>query len=154
MKNYLKDVAVGFIVVFITTIPTFANINKVDEVLAADKIRFGEWTTMITGIRVPAVDLKWGKEAKKLATQMLAGKSVKMFTLTTDGMTSGIVRNAQGYPCATLLCGEKMDLDYAVLLLERGLARVDEKTLQKDQENYREVEKIAREKKVGIWSNE
>jgi micrococcal nuclease len=43
-------------------------------------------------------------------------------------------------------------VDLNVLLLEKGYARVDENDLPEELKHYREIERQARENKLGIWA--
>ncbi len=149
-----KNVLLGLLLFCLLPIVSFANVLTVDEVMAGDFLRFGDWKTHITGITAPAPDTEWGKVALDFAIETLQGKAVKVFTLTTNNTAAGIVYGEDGNAFATILCGENRDQDFAVLLLERGLAKVNTETLQEDQQNYLEVEKKARDKKLGLWSDE
>jgi len=62
------------------------------------------------------------------------------------------VKDAEGHPFAHILFGPELSTDINALLLEMGLAQIDEAYLPAELEHYREIEAKARAKKVGIWS--
>jgi len=132
-----------------------ANTGTVTAVQPGDLVVIGDdWTTRLTGIVAPAPDTPVGGYALEFTRRELEGKLVKFFTYTTDNTAAGIVRDEDGRPFAVILCGPELTTDINALLLEKGLARIDEEYLPAELEHYREIEAGAREKKVGIWAVE
>jgi len=130
-----------------------ANVLTVSRVHSGDLIEFqGGWTTRLTGVKAPATDTPAGKQALVFTKQQLEGKRVKVFTYTTDNTAAGIVKDAEGNPFARILFGPELSTDINALLLEMGLAQIDEAYLPAELDHYREIQAEARAKKVGIWS--
>ena len=130
-----------------------ANVLTVSRVHSGDMIEFqGGWKTRLSGIEAPAIDTPAGKQAHAFTRQQLEGKRVKVYTYTTDNTAAGIVKDEEGHPFARILFGPEPSTDINALLLEMGLAQVDEVYLPADLQYYREIQAKARAKKVGIWS--
>jgi endonuclease YncB( thermonuclease family) len=130
-----------------------ANTGTVTAVRAGDLVVIGEdWTTRLTGIVAPGPDTPIGGYALEFTRRQLEGKLVKFFTYTADNTAAGIVRDGDGRPFAVIKCGPDLTTDVGALLLEKGLARIDEAYLPEDLGHYREIEARARERKIGIWA--
>jgi endonuclease YncB( thermonuclease family) len=144
---------VFFLVLSLAVTYALANVLTVSRVHSGDLIEFeGGWTTRLTGIEAPAIDTPAGKQAHDFTRKQLEGKRVKVFTYTTDNTAAGIVKDAEGRPFARIDFGPELSTDFNALLLEKGLARIDEAYFPADLEHYREIQAEARAKKVGIWS--
>lgn len=113
----------------------------------------GGWRTHLTGVVVPGVDTEIGRQALDFCIDRVHGQLVKMFTLTTDDRASGIVRGDDGLPFAEILYGDGLDRDLAAELLRRGLARIDETRLPAHLGHYRDVERQARNRGLGVWAS-
>ena len=130
-----------------------ANTLTVARVHAGDIVEFeGGWRTHLTGIIVPSPRDPIGRQAFDFSKRRLEGKVVAVFTWTTDNTSAGIVYGNDGLPFAKIMCGEDMSIDIAALLLEKGYARVDDDHLPEGYEHYREIEREARDKRLGIWA--
>ena len=130
-----------------------ANTLTVARVHAGDLVEFeGGWRTHLTGIIVPGPRDPIGRLAFEFSKRQLEGKVVAVFTWTTDNTSAGIVYFDDGLPFAKIMYGEDMSIDIAALLLERGYARVDDDHLPEGYEHYREIERMAQDKRLGIWA--
>lgn len=144
---------VFFLVLYLAGTYALANVLTVSRVHTGDLIEFeGGWTTRLTGIKAPAMGTPAGEQAFDFTRRRLEGKRVKVFTYTTDNTAAGIVKDAEGRPFAHILFGPELSTDINALLLEMGLAQIDEAYLPADLVHYREIQAEARAKKVGIWS--
>ena len=130
-----------------------ANTLTVARVHAGEIIEFeGGWKTHLTGIIVPSPRDPIGYQAFDFTKRRLEGKFVAVFTWTTDNTAAGIVHGEDGLPFAKVMYGEGRSIDIAALLLEKGYAQVDDDHLPEGYEHYREIEREAREKQLGIWA--
>lgn len=130
-----------------------ANTRVVVRVHSGDLIEIeGGWVTRLTGISVPEPDETFGMQALDFSKRRIEGRTVAMFTWTTDNTAATIVRDENGRPFATIKFGTALDIDLAAVLLEKGLARVDEEHLPESLHHYREIERSARQNGLGIWS--
>lgn len=133
--------------------PAAANTRVIVRVHAGDVIEIeGGWTTRLTGISVPPPSDPIGWKAYDFTKRRLEGQTVAMFTWTRDNTAATIVRDGEGRPFAQIQFGRGFGTDIAVLLLERGLARVDPDHLPDFCSHYLDIEREARDKKVGVWS--
>jgi len=131
-----------------------ANTLTVARVHAGDIIEFeGGWKTHLTGIIVLSPQDPMGHQAFDFTKRRLEGKVVAVFTWTTDKTAAGIVHGDDGLPFAKVMYGKGRSIDIAALLLEKGYARVNDDRLPEGYEHYREIERLARERKLGIWAN-
>ena len=129
------------------------NTRVVARVHAGDLIEIeGGWTTRLTGIRVPAPDDPVGRQAYDFTKRRLEGRTVAIFTWTTDNSADTIVHDPDGRPFATIMFGKDLATDIAVLLLEKGFARVDREHLPEHCQHYLEIERKARELGLGTWA--
>ncbi|MFZ5434525.1 MAG: thermonuclease family protein [Calditrichota bacterium] len=138
----------------------YANTATIEKVLRGDRLQIKGWEVVrLSGIIAPALDEPFGEEAYQLAKQELEGKLVRMATYTTDNTAVGIVRDPEGLCLVqieygdTALSDKKAAIDFGASLLDKGLARVDERYLPDYLQHYREIEKTAKEKKIGIWKD-
>jgi len=130
-----------------------ANTLTVARVHAGDIVEFqGGWKTRLTGIIAPGPTDPIGYQAFDFTKRRLEGQVVAVFTWTTDNTSAGIVYGDDGLPFAKIMYGEDMSLDISALLLERGYARVDGDHLPDGYERYWEIERVARNKRLGIWA--
>jgi len=137
-----------------------ANTLVVAEVHAGDLVEFeGGFTVHLTGIEVPGCSTEIGRKAFDYTKGLLEGKLVAVFTWTTDNTAAGIVRGEDGLAFAKimysvgLLNDKGVSADIAAELLEHGFAKVNSDRLPEDFGHYREIERRARDQKVGIWAN-
>ena len=129
------------------------NTGTVTKVLEGDLVRIGDsFVTRLTGVAAPDTNDALGAEVLAFTRKELEGKLVKLFTWTTDNTAAGIVRDAEGHASIQIQYGEEFAVSFNELLLEKGFARVDEERLPEDlAKRYRELEKAARAKGLGIW---
>lgn len=131
-----------------------ANVVTVKKVLGADLVQIGDtFVARLTGIKAPEKDEPLGPEVFAFTRKELEGKTVKLFTWTTDNTAAGIVYDDKGHAFVQILYGNKLDVSFNEVLLKKGYARVDPKVLPDDLKHYRELEKEAREKGLGIWKS-
>jgi len=131
-----------------------ANTLIVAEVHAGDLVEFeGGFTVHLTGIVVPGPRTQVGWEAFDFTKRRLEGKQVAVFTWTTDNTAAGIVRGEDGLAFAKIVYGKDLSIDVAAELLENGYARVDPEHLPEGFEHYREIERQAKDQKLGIWAS-
>ena len=107
----------------------------------------------MTGIEVPDRHTEIGREAYDFTRRRLEGKRVAVFTWKTDNTAAGIGYGEDGLAFAKISYGKSLSTDIAAQLLERGFARVDPDHLPEGYDHYREIERRARDQKVGIWAN-
>jgi endonuclease YncB( thermonuclease family) len=135
--------------------PALGNTGTVDEVLSGDIVRFGDsFIARLTGIIVPARETKMGYRVYDFTKREIEGKTVKLFTWTTDNTAAGIVYDSEGRAFVQIYYGKAMETSFNELLLRKGYARVDEEFLPDDLKHYRDLEKEAREKGLGIWADQ
>jgi len=148
-----KTQAVVGVLAMLIVASVAANTLPVARVHAGDIIEFeGGWKTHLTGIIVPSPRNPMGYQAFDFTKRRLEGKVVAVFTWTTDNTAAGIVSGDDGLPFAKIMYGKGLSIDIAALLLEKGYARVDDDHLPEGYEHYREIEREAREKRLGIWA--
>lgn len=136
------------------TAPVAANTLVVAEVHPGCIVEFeGGFRIHLTGIAIPAADTEIGRAAFDLVKGRLEGKRVAVFTWTTDNTAAGIVYGEDGLAFAEIAYGEDLSADIAVELLERGFARVDPEHLPKGFEHYWDIERLAKEEKLGVWAS-
>ncbi len=165
----MKTLVLGIVLALLVSaaIPKIAGANTatIEEVLQADRIKIEGWEVVrLTGIVAPKPDEPSGEEALLFAKGELEGKLVKIATYTTDNTARGIVRDAEDLCLIQIDYGgetqdkkeesgsESLSVDFNALMLKKGLARVDEEYLPDRLQHYREIEKEAKKKKLGIWS--
>jgi len=133
--------------------PAAANTLVVTAVHAGDLVEFeGGFTVHLTGVVVPGRTTQIGWEAFDFTKRRLEGKRVAVFTWTTDNAAAGIVLGEDGLAYAKISYGKDLSIDIAAELLERGYARVDPGHLPEGYDHYREIERRAKEKELGIWA--
>ena len=167
MKTCVTGIILILLAVGIIPVSVLANTATIEKVIQGDRIQIKGWEVVrLTGITVPKLEEPCGREAFELTKQELEGKLVVIATYTTDGTAAGIVRDAEGLCMVNIEYGgetrskgeiaegESKAVDFNALMLEKGLARVDEKYLPDHLQHYRELEKTAQENKIGIWQKE
>lgn len=112
----------------------------------------GGFRVHLTGITVPGPETEVGWAAYDYAKRRLEGTRVAVFTWTTDNTAAGIVCGDDGLAFAKIMYGRGLSIDIAAELLERGLARVDTERLPDGCEHYREIERDAKARGLGLWS--
>ena len=148
-----KSVVTVTVVSLLVCVVAAANTRLIVRVHAGDLIEIeGGWTTRLTGISVPPPNDPIGWQAYDFTKRRLEGQTVAMFTWTRDNTAATIVRDEEGRPFARIQFGKGFVTDIAVLLLQRGLARVDMQHLPDDCRHYFEIEQAAREEGVEIWA--
>jgi len=145
------------VVLLMLTFPIFVlpNTGIVKKVLSGDLVQIGDtFVARLTGITVPPRDETLGYKIYDFTKRELEGKTVKIFTWTTDNTAAGIVHDENGYPFVEIECGEEESLSFNEILLKKGYARVDRKYLPENLKHYLDIEKEAREKGLGVWEKE
>ena len=131
-----------------------ANVVTITKVLGADLIQIGDtFIARLTGIRALAGDEPLGPEVYAFTKRELEGKTVKLFTWTTDNTAAGIIYDDKGRAFAQVFYGKDRTVSFNEVLLKKGFARVDPKVLPDDLKHYLDLEKEAREKGLGIWKS-
>jgi endonuclease YncB( thermonuclease family) len=129
-----------------------ANVVTIKKVLGADLVQIGDtFVARLTGIKAPERDEPLGPEVYEFTKKELEGRTVKLFTWTTDNTAAGIVYDDKGHAFAQIMYGSKLDVSFNEVLLKKGYARVDPKVLPDDLRHYLDLEKEARERGLGIW---
>lgn len=100
----------------------------------------------ILGIDCPERDAPFADEARDFATNALRGKSVR---LEADGDSF-----ETGYYGRTLAYIWVDGADYGEAILKAGLARVYQRTQCSRRDRYLELEKAARDARIGLWNNQ
>ena len=142
--------------ILLLSIPASANTGVVKKVLSGDLIQIGDtFVARLTGIKSPPRDETLGDKIYDFTKTELEGKTVKLFTWTTDNTAAGIVHDENGYPFVEIeYWKEGESLSFNEVLLKKGYARVDQKYLPEHLQHYRDLEEEAREKGLGIWEKE
>jgi len=131
------------------------NTGVIKKVLSGDLVQIGEtFVARLTGITVPPCDETLGYKIYGFTKIELEGKTVKIFTWTTDNSAAGIVYDENGYPFVEIKFLKGKSLSFNEILLKKGYARVDQKHLPENLKHYLDLEKEAREKGLGIWQKE
>jgi len=145
--------------VFAVAVTAFANIGVVTKVLDGDLVQFGDsFRARLTGIRAPLRNEPLGYEIYDFTKRQLEGRTVRLVTWTTDNTAAGIVYDEDGYARVQIfygrLSGEKGGgVSFNEVMLKKGYARVDPKYLPDELKHYRDLEKEAQAKGLGIWKN-
>lgn len=120
----------------------------------------GGFTVHLTGVSIPGPKTQIGRLAHDFAKRRLERKRVAVFTWTTDNTATGIVRGEDGLAFAKVVYGEGLSgkgagggTDIAAELLELGYARVDSDHLPDGYEHYRDLERYAKDRQVGLWAS-
>ncbi len=136
-------------------VSALANTGIVKKVLNGDLVQIGDtFIARLTGIKAPPQDEIWGYKIYDFTKKELEGKTVKLFTWTTDNTTAGIVRDENGHPFIEIGYWKGEYLSFNEVLLKKGYARVDRKYLPENLKHYNNLEKEAKEKGLGIWEKE
>jgi endonuclease YncB( thermonuclease family) len=129
-----------------------ANVLTIKKVLGADVVQIGDtFVARLTGIKAPERDEPLGPEVYEFTKSQIEGKTVKVFTWTTDNTAAGIVYDDKGRAFVQIYYGKDLAVSFNETLLKKGYARVDPKALPDDLRHYLDLEKEAREKGLGIW---
>ncbi len=151
--NKEKKTAI-LVMALVIFLPRFApaNTRVIDKVLSGDLIQIGDsFVARLTGISVPPRDETLGYKIYDFTKRELEGKTVKIFTWTTDNTARGIVHDENGYAFVEIEFLQSDTLSFNEILLNRGYARVDLKYLPEHLKHYLDLEKDAWEKGLGIW---
>lgn len=138
----------------ITSSPEAANTLIVAEVHAGDLVEFeGGFKVHLTGIVVPGCTTQIGWKPFDFTKRRLEGKQVAVHTWTTDNTAAGVVFGEDGLALAKISYGRALSIDLAMELLERGFARTNSDRLPEGYDHYLEIERQAKDQKLGIWAN-
>jgi len=130
------------------------NIGVVKKVLSGDIVQIGDtFVARLTGIKAPPKSDPLGSMIYDFTKRELEGQMVKLSTWTTDNTAAGIVHDSQGYPFVQIYYGKGTAVCFNEVMLKKGYARVDPEYLPDELEHYRDLEKEAREKGLGIWKS-
>jgi endonuclease YncB( thermonuclease family) len=137
-------------------ISALTNTGTIKKVLSGDLIQIGDtFVARLTGIESPPRDENLGYKIYDFTKRELEGKTVKLFTWTTDNTAAGIVHDENGYPFVEIEYWKGGEYSsFNEVLLKMGYARVDREHLPDRLKHYLELENEAREKKLGIWEKE
>lgn len=143
------------VVLLMLAIPVsiLANTGVITKVLDSDLIQIGDsFVARFTGLTVLPKSDPLGYKIYDFTKRELEGKTVKIFTWTTDDTAKGIVYNENERPFVQIYYGKDLSVSFNEVLLKKGYARIDKKYLPEDlKERYLELEKEAREAGLGIW---
>jgi len=148
----IKSRAVIVVVVLAAAISAAGNIGVIKKVLSGDLVQIGDtFVARLTGIASPPRNEVLGYQIYDFTKRELEGQTVKLFTWTTDNTAAGIVYDEKGYPFVQIFYGKGASVSFNEVLLKKGYARVDPRYLPADLKHYFDLEKEAREKRLGIW---
>ncbi len=149
----IKKRQISVVLLFLALpISALSNTGVVKKVLSGDRVQIGDtFVARLTGITAPPRDEIIGYKIFDFTKRELEGKTVKLFTWTTDNTAAGIVRDENGYPFVEIEYWKGEPLSFNEVLLKKGYARVDQKYLPENLKHYLDLEKEAREKGLGIW---
>jgi endonuclease YncB( thermonuclease family) len=155
MLRIKKRVISVVLLIFLTPIYALSNTGIVKKVLSGDLVQIGDtFVARLTGIKAPPRDEVLGYKIYDFTKRELEGKTVKIFTWTTDDTAAGIVHDKNGYPFVEIEYWKGESLSFNEVLLKKGYARVDQKHLPENLKHYIDLEKEARENGLGIWGKE
>ncbi len=165
MKTILKTPFALLLAITLFSNTVLANTATIEKVIQGDRVLVQGWEIVrLTGIIAPRLNEPFGTEAFEFARQELEGKLVVISTYTTDNTAKGIVRDENGFCFIHILYGEighekgeesgSKAVDFNALMLKKGFARVNEDYLPESLQHYLQIEKEAKDKKLGIWSLE
>jgi endonuclease YncB( thermonuclease family) len=146
-----------FMILLLLLIPISAvsNTGTVKKVLSGDIVQIGDtFVARLAGITSPSRDEILGYKINDFTKRELEGKKVKFFTWTTDNTAEGIVYDANGYPFVEIEYWKGEHINFNEVLLKKGFARVDKDHLPEHLKHYHDLEKEARDKRLGIWKTE
>lgn len=135
------------------SISALGNTGVVKKVLSGDLVQIGDtFVARLTGIKSPSRDETLGDKIYDFTKRELEGKTVKLFTWTTDNTAAGIVHDENGYPFVEIEYWKGGEyLSFNEVLLKKGFTRVDQNYLPEHLTHYLDLEEEAREKGLGIW---
>ncbi len=140
------------LLLFAFTAPGYGNTRVVDDVQSGGIIVLGnDFSARLTGLEVPGMDHRMGLEIWDFIKRAVHGKTVQVFTWTTDNTAGSIVHDDDGYPFVEIQYGVDFTNNLNELLLRKGYARIDEHYLPDHLQHYKDIEKEARTNKAGIW---
>jgi endonuclease YncB( thermonuclease family) len=152
MSRLKKKFMLVILIMLSFQISAVCNTGVIKKVLSGDLVQIGDtFVARLTGITAPPCDETLGYKIYDFTKRELEGKTVKIFTWTTDNTAAGIVYDENGYPFVEIEFMESESLSFNEILLQKGYARVDQKYLPENMKHYLELEKEAREKGMGIW---
>jgi endonuclease YncB( thermonuclease family) len=152
MSRLKKKFMLVILIMLSFQISAVCNTVVIKKVLSGDLVQIGDtFVARLTGITAPPRDETLGYKIYDFTKRELEGKTVKIFTWTTDNTAAGIVYDENGYPFVEIEFMESESLSFNEILLQKGYARVDQKYLPENLKHYLELEKEAREKGMGIW---
>jgi endonuclease YncB( thermonuclease family) len=152
MSRLKKKFMLVILIMLSFQISAVCNTGVIKKVLSGDLVQIGDtFVARLTGITAPPRDETLGYKIYDFTKRELEGKTVKIFTWTTDNTAAGIVYDENGYPFVEIEFMESESLSFNEILLQKGYARVDQKYLPENMKHYLELEKEAREKGMGIW---
>lgn len=165
MRQQVTTALVSLFYIMLMTSIALANTATIDKVVSGDRVKIKGWEIVrLTGIIAPGLDEDFGKEACQFARRELEGKLVVISTYTINNTAEGIVRDEEGLCLVNIKYGGDISgkgesnesgnvpLDFNALMLEKGFARVDHAYLPDFLKHYLEIERVAKDKKLGIWS--
>jgi endonuclease YncB( thermonuclease family) len=136
-------------------ISAVCNTGVIKKVLSGDLVQIGDtFVARLTGITAPPRNETLGYKIYDFTKRELEGKTVKIFTWTTDNTAAGIVYDENGYPFVEIEFLEGESRSFNEILLKKGYACVDQKHLPENLKHYLDLERQAREKGLGIWQKE
>jgi len=155
MLQTKKNLMLMALTILSLSISAVCNTGVVKKVLSSDLVQIGDtFVARLTGITVPPRDETLGYKIYDFTKRELEGKTVKIFTWTTDNTAAGIIYDENGHPFVEIEFLEGESLSFNEILLQKGYARVDQKYLPENLKHYLDLEKEAREKGLGIWQKE
>jgi len=155
MLQTKKNLMLMALTILSLSISAVCNTGVVKKVLSGDLVQIGDtFVARLTGITVPPRDETLGYKIYDFTKRELEGKTVKIFTWTTDNTAAGIIYDENGHPFVEIEFLEGESLSFNEILLQKGYARVDQKYLPENLKHYLDLEKEAREKGLGIWQKE
>ena len=155
MSRTKKSSISVILLILLLPISALANTGTVKMVLSGDLVQIGgTFVARLTGIKAPPKDETLGYKIYDFTKRELEGKTVKIFTWTTDNTAAGIVHDENGYPFVEIEYGKGEPLSFNEVLLKKGYAQVDRKYLPDHLKHYLDLEKEAKEKELGIWEKE
>jgi len=152
MSTYFRIAVVLTLAVLITATSSRGNTLVIKKVHDGDTIECeGGFKAHLSGVDTPDLDEKYGQKVYEFTKQELEGKLVAAFTYTLNNNADGIVYDKDGYAFMKIKYGDECSIDFGALIIKMGFAKVDKRFPIDDLDKYIELEKEAKDKKLGIW---
>lgn len=145
MFGMIKKHISVILMMYMLAVSASANTGVIKKVLGGDLLQIGDtFIDRLTGIKTPDADEPRGHEIYDFTKRELEGKTVRIFTWTTDNTAEGIVYDEDGHAFVEIEYWKGEFMRFNEVLLKKGYARVHRKYLPDRLKHYLGIEKDAR----------